>query len=264
MNDQLARVIAHHDEWAHTYHDEISTMWLYNRITLDNILRFVPEEPGALILDAGGGTGFWSIELAKLGYHIVLTDISEGMLSEARTRISSLGLNHLIEIRNANMLRMPELADGQFAMVLCEGDPLSYCGDHHQAMEEMARVLQPGGALIASVDSRSLKASWLKDIDADAVARYLETGDVLFPFDRPENERYLCHTFTATELRRLFELHGLTVERIIGKTVLRGIGLDRSRNPEDQEKLYQLELRYCDHPDFVSFGNHLEIAGRKR
>jgi len=264
MDEQLKKVAAHHDEWAETYDCDIARMSLYNRITLDNIRRFVPHEPGARILDAGGGTGVWSVELAKMGYHVVLTDISKGMLAKAREKVLSLGLQHLIEIRNSNILNMPEFARGSFAMVVCEGDPLSYCGDHEQAMREMVRVLRPGGTLIVSVDNRVSALSWLKDADADAVERYLETGDTMIPPDRPEDQRYACHTFTPTELGELFESNGVTVERIIGKTVLRRIGLHESQDPEIQERLYQLELRYCDHPDFVPLGGHLEIAGRKR
>lgn len=249
--EQLARVAAYHDKWAEHYDTDIATMSLYNRVTLDNIKRFVPSEPEARILDAGGGTGFWSVELAKMGYHIMLTDISDGMRAKAGEKVSSLGLEDLIEVRNANILDMPEFAGGSFAMVLCEGDPLSYCGDHERAMSEMTRVLMPGGTMIVSVDNRCQALHWLKDADADVVERFLQSGDVLIPPDRPENERYLCHAFTPTELRELFERHGLTVERMIGKTVLR------------REELYVLELRYCDHPDFIQLGGHLEIAGRK-
>jgi len=69
MNEQLTRVAAHHDEWSAPYDaDYFERFALYHKVTLDNIRRFVPEEKGSLILDAGGGTGIWSIELARMGY----------------------------------------------------------------------------------------------------------------------------------------------------------------------------------------------------
>lgn len=264
MDRHLKKVSAHHDAWANTYDVDIARMSLYNRITLDNIRRFVPDEPGARILDAGGGTGIWSVELAKMGYHIILTDISEGMLAKAREKVSSLGLGHLVEITNSNILEMPEFDVNSFAMVLVEGDPLSYCGDHKQAMREMIRVLRPGGTLIASVDNRASGLNWLADADAGTIEQYLETGDVIIPTNLPEDQRYRCHTFTPSELRELFESHGLTVERIIGKPVLRGLAIARSDDSAVQERLYQLELKYCDDPNYLGLGGHLEIAGRKR
>ena len=264
MDEQLTKVAAHHDAWAGTYDADIAGMWLYNRITLDNIRRFVPDEQGAVVLDAGGGTGMWSIELARMGYGVVLVDISEGMLRNARKNVATASLEHLIEIRQADILSMPEFADGSFAMVLCEGDPLSYCGDHRQAMREMARVLRPGGALVASVDGRASALGWLRDADIDEVQRFLETGNLMIPPDYPEETRYACHAFTPTEIRELYESSGLTVERIIGKPVLRGLSVANSDDPVVRERRYQLESKYCDHPDFVSLGPHLEIAGRKR
>ena len=264
MDQQLDKVAAHHDRWAETYDGDVARMSLYNRITLDNIRRFVPDEPGARVLDAGGGTGIWSVELAKMGYSVVLTDISEGMLAKARGKVSSLDLGHLVEIRNANILNMPEFADNSFATVICEGDPLSYCGDHHQAMRELTRVLKPGGALIASVDNRASGLFWLREADADAIQRYLETGDVMIPPDRPANERYVCHAFTPTELQELFESNDLSVERIIGKPVFRRLALGESDDIAVQERLYQLESKYCDNPDYLGLGGHLEIVGRKK
>ncbi|MHB0999247.1 MAG: class I SAM-dependent methyltransferase [Armatimonadota bacterium] len=263
MNEQLTNVIAHHNEWADTYDDDIARMEIYNRVTLDNIRRFVPDESGASILDAGGGTGIWSIELAKMGYRVTLIDISERMLEKAKERASSLGLKHLVEIRNSNILDMPEFEDSSFAMIICQGDPLSYCGNHRQAMKEMVRVLSPKGSLIASVDNRTSALAWLKEADIDAIERFLSTGDVLIPPYRPEDQRYVSHCFTPTELCKLFEDNGLTVERIIGKPVLRGLSIGKSDSPVLQERLYQLELKYGDHPDFIPLAGHLEIVGRK-
>lgn len=84
-NAQLKKVSAHHDWWSETYDSEYFAHYsLYHKITLDNIRRFLPKNQDAVILDAGGGTGIWSIELAKLGYRVMLTDISQGMLEKAK------------------------------------------------------------------------------------------------------------------------------------------------------------------------------------
>ena len=95
MNEHLKRVSAHHDWWSETYDsDYLEHFALYHKITLDNIQRFLPKDKGATILDAGGGTGIWSIELARMGYHVVLTDISQGMLKKAKKKVSALKLDN--------------------------------------------------------------------------------------------------------------------------------------------------------------------------
>lgn len=267
MSENLKKVIAHHDWWSETYNsDYFKHFALYHKITLDNIQRFLPKEKDVPILDAGGGTGIWSIELARIGYHVVLTDISQGMLEKARKKVSELKLDNMIEIKVSNICTMSEFKDNQFAMVLCEGDPLSYCGNHHAATKELVRVVRRGGRVIASVDNSLSALSWLRDKnDREAVQRLLETGEVVMPQER-EEFCYVIHAFTPEELRELFESNGLSVERIIGKPVIahRRLACFNSEDPEVQEWLYQLELKYNDNPSFYPWGGHLEIVGRKR
>lgn len=159
---------------------------------------------------------------------------------------------------------MPEFEDSQFAMVLCEGDPLSYCGNHYAAIKELTRVVQNGGAVIASVDNRASALNWLKEKnDFEVVRKLLETGDVVMDHKR-EEFTYVIHAFTPEELQRLFELNGLNVERIIGKPVIANrLACFRSEEPAVQEELYNLELQYNSDKAYYPWGGHLEIAGRK-
>jgi hypothetical protein len=57
MDENLSKMVAHHDSWAATYDSDAARMVLYNRITLDNIRRFLPPDKEGPILDAGGGFG---------------------------------------------------------------------------------------------------------------------------------------------------------------------------------------------------------------
>ena len=266
LNKHLKKVVAHHDWWAETYDSNYFEHFaLYHKVTLANIKKFLPEEKGATVLDAGGGTGIWSIELAKMGYNVVLTDISKGMLDKAKNKVTQLGLADRIKMMISDIRDMPEFPDDHFAMVICEGDPLSYCGDHKRALSECVHVLKPSGALIASVDSRSSALNWLKDTeDPEAIKRLLDTGEVEMPTGK-EEFTYTIHAFTPEELGDLFESNGLQVERIIGKLVIAPrLSFYKSEDPEIQEWLYNLELKYNDDPAFLSRAGHLEIVGRKK
>lgn len=264
MDEHLKRVVAHHDWWSEGYDSEYFERFaLYHGVTLDNIRRFLPRERGALILDAGGGTGIWSIELAKMGYHVVLTDISRGMLKKAEEKVRELTLKDRVEMMVSDICDMPEFTDDHFDLVLCEGDALSYCGNHDNAVKEFARVVKPGGVVIASVDNRASVLSWLKDKGRDAVQRLLETGEVVMPLNR-EEFRYAIHAFTPEELKDLFKSKGLSAERIIGKLVIaHRLPWFNSEDPAVQEWLYRLELKYNGDPGFYPWAGHLEIVGRK-
>lgn len=266
MNEHLERVAAHHDWESEIYDaDYFQHFRLYHEVTLDNIRRFLPKAKDKPILDAGGGTGIWSVELARMGYRVVLTDISRGMLKQAEKKIAELKLCDQVETMVSNICNMLEFEDGQFAMVLCEGDPLSYCGNHRTAIKELVRVLEPGGTLVASVDNRAAAVNWLRDKDdRDAVQRLLETGEVAMPQKR-EGSLYVVHAFTPDELRELWESSGLSVERIIGKLVVANrLACFRSEDAAIQQWLLALELKYNDNSAFYPWSGHLEIAGRKQ
>lgn len=263
--EHLEKVAAHHDEESETYDaDYFQRFRLYHEVTLDNIRRFLPKTKDKTILDAGGGTGIWSVEVARMGYRVVLTDISQGMLKQAERKIAELKLRDRIETMVLDICNMPDFEDGQFAMVLCEGDPLSYCGNHRAAIKELVRVLEPGGALVASVDNRVSAMGWLRDeVDPDVVQRLLETGEVVRP-QKQEGSFYVIHAFTPDELRSLWVSNGLSVERIIGKLAIANrLACFRSEDHEIQQWLLMLELKYNDNPAFYSCSGHLEIVGRK-
>ncbi len=266
MNAHLKKVTDHHDWWAKSYDSDYFEYYgLYHRVTLDNIRRFLPTDKKAIILDAGGGTGIWSIELAKMGYHVILTDISKGMLKKAEEKAKELGLEKQIEILVSDICNMHEFSDNHFGMVLCEGDPLSYCGDHKKALKELTRVLKPDGAMIVSVDNRLGTLGWLSEKSTpEDVERVLETGQVLMPTEH-DGPSYTIHAFTAQELKDLFEYNGLSVQRIIGKLVVaRRLPWYESKDPSVQQWLYELELKYNNNPDFYPRAGHLEIVGRKK
>jgi ubiquinone/menaquinone biosynthesis C-methylase UbiE len=47
---------------------------IYDAITWKYIEPYVPIDPDALVLDAGGGTGRWAIRMARKGCKVILVD----------------------------------------------------------------------------------------------------------------------------------------------------------------------------------------------
>ena len=235
---------------------------LYHEITWENIKRFLPKRRNGLILDAGGGTGYWAIKLAKQGYRIVLTDISESMLKVAKRKIKKEKLQNKIVTRVADIRDMSCFTSNQFDLVLAEGDPVSYCLNPERAVRELARVVKPNAHVIISVDSKyPIVSRLIAEKSYDLLSKFSRTGIL-----KSREGEFEFQAFTPEELEVLFKRCGLRLVRIIGKPILTQLLPKEERDgiiKEDYRRILNLELRFCDIPSLVGVGGHLEAVGLK-
>lgn len=124
--------------WAATY-DEPSNPLIEAESKM--LAGIIGDVAGKKILDLGCGTGRHAILLARAGAIVTGVDFSEEMLAVART--NAAGLN--IDIINAEIHAVP-LQD-QFDLILCSL-VLSHLPNLLPAMQEMSRLLRPGGRII--------------------------------------------------------------------------------------------------------------------
>ena len=109
------------------------------------------------VLEVAPGPGYFAIELAKLGnYRITGLDISETFVEIARANAEQANVQ--VDFRRGNASAMP-FREAKFDFLLCRAAFKNF-SDPQGALEEMHRVLKPGGqALIidlrrdASVES---------------------------------------------------------------------------------------------------------------
>lgn len=236
---------------------------LYNDITWANIKRYLPENKEIPVLDAGGGTGFWSRKLAELGYRVICADISLEMLHQGRKRVKDTPITSRIDFVCMDLVDMGAFPDGFFSLVLIEGDPLSYCSDPEKAVKEMARVAQDGAHVVASVDS-FFGALWRM-----VQAQDFHELDMLLQTRKTTYQGRTQHNFTVEELRDLYQSSGLEVIDIVGKPILTmAIPWEKAKGAlHDQtarNEILNLELMFNSNPNIVGLGNHLEIVGRKK
>jgi len=258
-----------YDRIAEDYDKEYETsMKLYNEITWSNIKRFLPKRKNAVVLDAGGGTGYWAIRLAKLGLRVVKTDITENMLRVDKEKTEKEGLQDRIETKIVDIRDMRCFPASHFDMALAEGDPVSYCLDAKKAIDELTRVTKANGQVIVSVDSKYPAISRLiSERSFDKIAEFIGSGIVKGGTTGTLVGEFDFQAFTPEELKTLFEACGLKVVRIIGKPILIRL-VPTEKRKEIYEKnfaeLLELEERFCDTPSLVGIGGHLEIVGLKQ
>lgn len=117
------------------------------------LARLLPPAPSK-ILEVGAGTGVMSTLLAELGYTVTASDISKGMLDEARRKARDRRLAIAFEIADAEALPFGEKSfDAVFGRHILWTLPYP-----DRALGEWCRVLKPGGRLVL-VDSLAAPAS---------------------------------------------------------------------------------------------------------
>jgi ubiquinone/menaquinone biosynthesis C-methylase UbiE len=115
---------------------------------------FSPEEiQGRSVLDAGCGTGIFSAIFARHGAGKVTgIDISEGSLETARSLKEKFGLGNA-EFQRQDMLNLP-FNDAEFDIVWAWGT-VHHTTDPFGAIDQLIRVLKPGGSLLLAVYTRT-------------------------------------------------------------------------------------------------------------
>jgi SAM-dependent methyltransferase len=107
---------------------------------------------GAKVLDIGCGPArFWAVNAAKLppDLDLTLADQSQGMVDEALATVPAAKFR-AVAGRQADVCALP-FADHTFDIVLAM-HMLYHADDKDRAVSEIARVLKPGGVLIATTN----------------------------------------------------------------------------------------------------------------
>jgi SAM-dependent methyltransferase len=113
--------------------------------------------PGDLLLDLGCGFGRHAYGAARVGARVVAFDYAEGELKEVRNTFSAMvdahdvGPASLTGAVQGDGIHLP-FADGAFDRVIAS-EVLEHITDDQAALDELARVLRPGGSLAVTVPS---------------------------------------------------------------------------------------------------------------
>jgi ubiquinone/menaquinone biosynthesis C-methylase UbiE len=97
---------------------------------------------GSRVLEVAPGPGYFAIELSKLGdYHVTGLDISKTFVEIAARNANEAGV--AVDFRQGNASQMPFESAG-FDFILCRAAFKNF-SEPVRALQEMSRVLKPGG-----------------------------------------------------------------------------------------------------------------------
>ena len=222
--------------------------------------RFV--RGGDRVLDVGAGPGRFTIELARIGAHVTVADLSPGQLELNRRFVAEADAENAVDARVvADVVELP-FADGAFDATVCYGGALSYVLDRgSDAVSELARVTRSGGHVLVSV--MSLVGATCRSIDAvlieargygvDTIEGIVATG-MLPPAHSGHPPMKL---YRWRELRDLLAAHGEVV-------AASGTGIFPT-NPDDEDLralLERLEVDLGAEPGAIESGPHILAVAR--
>lgn len=257
-----------HDRYANIYDSRYTgnPYWeIYDGVTWEHLRRFLPKDLSTRVLDIGCGTGKWGLRLAKSGYQVTLSDISQGMLDQAARKAEEMGLGDRVAFHKGDMATLEGLPNRHFGLVVAQGDPLSCVERPAQAIKAVARVTEPAGIFVASVDSRWAGIGHhLAAGDLRSLEQFLRTGKSVWLTDKKASQ-FPLHMFWPAELQKALEKQGFSVLDMLGKTAL--VGRDTPEevlsDPSARRRLVQLELRYGREPDALGRAAHIQVVARK-
>ncbi len=172
------------DEWYRDFFDELyyETYRHFqhedkNRLEAEFIRSSLGLPEGSRILDLGCGYARHAIYPAKMGYRVMCVDISEYLLSVARSRVRGFGVVDRVEIvaRDMREIDYREEFDGAYMFFTTFG----YFSDREniEVINKLSRALKSGGRVLIDLwnPARTMHIAFEY---GGRVNRWFEAGDI--------------------------------------------------------------------------------------
>lgn len=227
----------------------------YRAVAAEQLNRWLPAEP-SVVLDLSGGRGRSSGQAARAGHRVI------EVLDFRRTISPAEALSPLHDAGRVRHIRADDLAflpDGCVDAVLAEERALSIELMAESAMNDVARVLRPGGRALVCVDSLVLGMAILAEQGQWQHLR--QTGEVMLV---PWPDGSITRCFSSTQLRELLVGAGLEVEWMRPRTVLSPSTVDHVLGSDARALSYLVRTELEAQPnDDDTVGIHLVASARK-
>lgn len=247
----------------------------YHQLEFDTTIHFLKKylPKKGLILDAGGGPGRYTIKLAKLGYNVVLLDLTSELLDIAKRKIKEEKVqNKVKQIIVGSIDNLSMFKNNTFDTVICLGGALSHLVNKKQrekAIDELVRVARKNSVIAVSVIGRLAVLvreliNFPKEIEIKTVfQRVRDTGDYYGGYGFAP-----CHFYLPEELEESFKKRKIKILEMVG---LEGLA---TYHPNETNRLFkkypkawkiwwQTHLKTCTYPTAVGISEHFMIVCKK-
>lgn len=207
-----------------------------------DLARIVNDEP-IDILDAGGGQGQFSCQLAALGHRITLCDISSDMLNMAEENAAQMGVAEQLTLLERS-IQSHAMSGIRYPLVLCHA-VMEWVDEPWLLLAALRRLMTDEGTLslmFYNVDGQ--RFHHLHHGNFDFVERDMPAKGTLQPL----------HPLSLEQVLSGMAQQGLEPVSISGVRVLNDYLDKKVLADQAQQQLLAAELRWSQHPAYYAFG----------
>ncbi|GII81592.1 hypothetical protein Sru01_65740 [Sphaerisporangium rufum] len=225
----------------------------YHAVVAEQLRRWLPARP-CLLLDLSGGRGRWPVQAAGAGHHVI-------EMVDFRRPGPGGPYDASANIRRVRADDLDFLPDASVDAVVAEERALSLELMAESTMEEIVRVLKPGGRLLACVDSLVLGMAIMAEQNYWEHLCQTGTGEVMLV---PWPDGSITRCFSSVQLRELLADAGLEVEWVRPRTVLSPSTVDHVLAADTRALGWLVRTELDAHPDDDdTVGIHLVASARR-
>lgn len=258
------------DEWGRLEREpiEFQVNWHY-------IKKNIPKTGN--ILDNGAGPGKYSMELAKDGYTVTLTDLTPKLVEIAKNKANELDLEgqfdgfYAADARELNMIK-DELFDS--SLMLGPMYHLQEENDRIKAVQELNRVTKKNGLVFVAFMPRirhifsSLLSpeNWKPNDNIDTIIEFSQSGC----FNHADEERFTgAYYYNIEDIKPFMEAQGFESIELIGSNIGAILNNDswnywRDKGELEVKKIIDLIKERATDPYILGISSHLLYIGKKK
>ncbi|MBX6387640.1 MAG: methyltransferase domain-containing protein [Frankia sp.] len=232
----------------------------YDEVASVQLREWLPSAPSR-VLDVSGQRDRFARQMAAAGHRVVRVVNSPQGATSGSDPDGALPPGGLLRVVG-DARSLDWFAPASFDAVLAEGRALSFCLATESTLEEIHRLLRPGGRLLLCVDSLLLGLARLAEQHRWAELSDVPRADVVLV---PAEDGTITRCFWPEELTAVLTSAGLVVDWIRPRTVLsaeavkRALAADMSSFPT----LVRTEVELAAERQGESIGIHLIASARR-
>lgn len=234
------------------------------RVSFEVHRRLLDENvrQGDRVLEVGAGPGRFTLELARLGARVTVTDLSAGQLELHREKTAAI--EGVIEERTvADVVDLSRFEDSSFDVAVAYGGPVSYVVERaDEAMAELLRVTRPGGRVLITFMSLVGAVRMAFDFFPELVERFgweravgdvIRTGDL----DAEINNGHVMRMYRWRDVEQLLAGHPC---RLLAASAANYLSVERGADLEGDPRWLDVEVQLCREPGILDAGTHIIVA----